>query len=74
MAFELTAVNATKSYTMPESSTLFTVDDKCTWVAYSAVRAPTFTMADGTSRGLTAAAYIIHNMEYTANSSWTLAA
>jgi hypothetical protein len=38
----------------------FTVEDKCTWMAYSVETAPTFTMADSgltPSRGLVGAGY-----------------
>jgi len=55
-------------------ATGFLVGDKCTWVVWSALAAPTFTMMDSTEAGtlgLTSASYQIHNMEYTvAAANW----
>jgi hypothetical protein len=54
----LTASSSTKSFTMPVSG--FTVNDKCTWMAYSVDTAPTFTIMESgasPSLGLVAAAY-----------------
>jgi hypothetical protein len=54
----LTTAAATKTYAMPLSG--FTVNDKCTWVAYSVALAPTFTMMDSAltgTFGLASAAY-----------------
>jgi len=52
----------------------FSVNDKCTWVVWSALAAPTFTMMDSTATGkfgLASGAYSIHNMEYTvAAANW----
>jgi len=49
-AVELTALAKIKSYDMPVGGT-FTVNDKCTWVAYATVLAPTFTLLNSTGTG-----------------------
>ena len=44
-----------------------TVNDKCTWVGYGAIKPPTFKIAGGTGthQGINASSpWIIHHMEY----------
>jgi hypothetical protein len=57
----LTIAAPTKSFNMPVTvSGGMTVDDKCTWMAYSVETAPTFTMLDSSNSpaiGLTGAAW-----------------
>ena len=73
VAVELTSGAPTRTVTMPVTG--MGVNNKCTWVTYSAIAAPTFLFGESaTPDGLTGTNWEIHAMEYTASSTTSFVA
>jgi len=68
VAVELIAGALTRTVTMPVTE--MTVNNKCTWVTFSKIAAPTFKFGESaTPDGLTGTNWEIHAMEYTTGSA-----
>lgn len=73
VAVELTSGTTTRTVTMPVTG--MTTNNKCTWVTYSKIAAPTFLFGESaTPDGLTGTNWEIHAMEYTASAATTFSA